>query len=112
MDRYFYSIELATNGEKIIHWSGNVYYNDGATDDKKYRLAEWTFYYISMRATRGLIKNDTFWEHVNEDVNYLTDITEQQAIDICNTYWDGKPGEYLHIKNVNEDTPCGDYWCE
>lgn len=112
MDRYFYSVELANNGEKIIHLSGNVYFNDTDTGEKQYRLAEWTYYYISIRATKGLIEKDMFYEHINEDVNYLTDITEQEAVEICNTYWNGEAGEYLHINDVNEDTPCGDYWFE
>ena len=112
MDRYFYSVELADNGDKIIHLSGNVYLNDVDDTEKQYRLAEWTYYYLSIGAAKLLIKKDTFFERVYECVNYVTDISEEEARDVCNTYWNGEPGQMLCIDDVNEDTPCGNYWFE
>ncbi len=110
MDRYFYAVELDDDGNKVIHMSGNVYWNDVDTTDTDYRCAEWTFFYIPINELKELIKNDWFYEYVNERVDYLGDLTEAEAIETCDQYFNGKPGVYLHIKDINEETPCGDYW--
>lgn len=111
MDRYFYSVE-EYNGLKEVHFSGNVYFNDADETDKCFRIAEWTGLYITVDKLKELIENDTFWEYINEQVTYLTDLTEDEAIDMCKVYFDGSSGTRLHIRSVNEDTPCGDYWFE
>lgn len=112
MDRYFYSVELDDDGNKIVHMSGNVYWNDVDTTPTDYRCAEWTFFYIKLKELRELIESDLFYEHINEFVNYLDDITEEEAFKTCDQYFNGKPGVNLHIKDVNEATPCGEYWFE
>ena len=111
MDRYFYIVE-ETNGHKEIHFSGNVYYNDADGTDKCFRLAEWTGFFITVDKLRELLEDDTFFEYINEKVNYLSDLTEDEAVEACQVYFNGKPGKWLSIKHVNEDTPCGDYWFE
>jgi hypothetical protein len=111
MDRYFYIVE-ETNGHKEIHFSGNVYYNDGDETDKCFRLAEWTGFFITVDKLKELLAKDMLWEYINERVTYLTDLTEDEAIDMCKVYFDGSSGERLDIRFVNEDTPCGDYWFE
>ena len=114
MDRYFYNVEVDENGKKYVHMSGNVYYNDGSTDtDTCYRIASWTFLYIPLEELKELLADvDVFWEYLNEKVAYLGDLTESEAIDMCQVYFGGEPGAELHIVQVNEDTPCGDYWFE
>lgn len=109
MDRYFYIVE-ETNGHKEIHFSGNVYYNDGDETDKCFRLAEWTGFFITVDKLKELLAKDMFWQYINERVTYLTDLTEDEAIDMCKVYFDGSSGTRLHISAVNEDTSCGDYW--
>lgn len=111
MDRYFYIVE-ETNGHKEIHFSGNVYFNDADETDKCYRLAEWTGFYIAVDKLKELLEDDMLFEYINEKVNYLLDLTEEQAIETCQTYFNGEPGKWLNIKHVNENTPCGDYWFE
>ena len=111
MDRYFYSVEM--DGDcKVVHISGNVYFNDSDESECNYRIAEWTFLYITLDELAELIENDNFYEYINERVNYLGDRTKEQAIEICENYFDGSAGTELHIFDVNEDTPCGDYWFE
>jgi hypothetical protein len=112
MDRYFYSVELNCDGNKVIHMSGNIYWNDVDTSETDYRCAEWTFFYISLNELKELVENGWFYEYVNERVNYLGDITKAEALEACVRYFNGKPGVYLHIEDVNEETPCGDYWFE
>lgn len=111
MDRYFYIVE-ETNGHKEIHFSGNVYYNDGDETDKCFRLAEWTGFFITVDKLRELLEDDTFFEYINEKVNYLSDLTEDEAVEACETYFNGESGKWLSIRYVDEDTPCGDYWFE
>ena len=111
MDRYFYIVE-ETNGRKEIHFSGNVYYNDGDETDKCYRLAEWTGFYITTEKLQTLLEELRFYDYINEKVSYLTDLTEDEAIKTCQEYFNGAPGKMLYITQVNEDTPCGDYWFE
>ena len=111
MDRYFYSVEM-DGDRKVVHVSGNVYFNDVDETEDCYRIAEWTFLYIYLDVLAELVENDIFYEYINERVNYLGNITEEQAIEICENYFDGTSGTELHIFDVNEDTPCGDYWFE
>jgi len=112
MDRYFYSIETNYEGNKVIHLSGNVYWNDADTTETNYRHAEWVFFYITIDELKELIKNNYFYEYVNERVHYLCDISKEEAIEVSEQYFDGNSGVCLHITNVNEETPCGDYWFE
>ena len=110
MDRYFYSVEM-DGDRKVVHMSGNVYYIVNDAEDC-YRLAEWTFLYIDINELRELIDEDVLYEYINEKVDYLTDMTKEDAMWTCISYHDGTPGTELHINDVNEDTPCGDYWFE
>lgn len=109
MDRYFYSVE-DDGGKKVIHLSGNVYFNDVDETETCYRIAEWTWMYLSLQEVSSLMKDDVFYEYINEKVVYLGDITKEEAEEICSTYFDGQPGIKLDVKSVTEDTPCGDYW--
>lgn len=111
MDRYFYIVER-TNGKTEIHMSGNVYFNDGDETDTCYRLAEWTGLYMSVYKVQALFEELNFFDYINEKVGYLTDLTEDEAIKMCQEYFNGTPGKMLRIEQVNEDTPCGDYWFE
>ena len=110
MDRYFYSIELDGNENKVVHVFGNVYWNDADTTETDYRIAEWTFLYVTIDELKELVKDDLFYDYVNERVNYLGDISEAEATEICRHYFNGEQGLYLHIEDVNNETLCGDYW--
>ena len=112
MDRYFYSIELDENNKKVIHLSGNVYFNDVDDTETNYRIAEWTFRYLDVDVAQFMFDTDTFFEFVNERVDYLGDISEEEAKKICLRYFNGEPGTELHISDIALDTPCGDYWFE
>ena len=111
MDRYFYSIEEYGN-EKVIHMCGNVYFNDVDESKTDHRIAEWTGLEITIAEVKRLVEEDNFFDYVNEKVNYLGDITKEEALDMCSTFWNGEPGIELDIKNVTEDTQCGYYWFE
>ena len=94
-----------------VHLLRNVYLNDSTTDSINcYRIAEWTFFYLTPDEIKLLFEEDLFYEYINENVNYLGDLTEKTAKETCKCYYNGKSGTELHIKNVTHDTPCGDYW--
>lgn len=111
MDRYFYSIEM-DGDHKVVHMFGNVYYNNADETDKCFKLAEWTGFFIAVDKLKELLDDDTFFEYINEKVNYLSDLTEDEAVEACQVYFNGEPGKQLRITAVDEDTPCGDYWFE
>lgn len=112
MDRYFYTVELDSDGTKIIHMNGNVYLNDIDETDTNYRCAEWTGLYISVADMQSMIDNDELFDFINEKVNYLEDLTKEEADKLCDEFFAGQPGHYFDIKNVTEDAPCGEYWFE
>lgn len=109
MDRYFYSIEEYGN-EKIIYITGNVYFNDADESETDHRIAEWTGLDLTVAKVKQLIEEDDFFDYINEKVNYLDDVTKEEALDACNTYWNGESGVELDIRTITEDTPCGYYW--
>lgn len=111
MDRYFYSVEM-DGDQKVVHLLGNIFFNDGDETDTCFRYAEWVGLCFTIKELKILIKDNLFYEYLYEKVEYLTDLTEEQAIESCQTYFAGTPGTRLHIRSVNEDTPCGDYWFE
>lgn len=106
LDRYFYIIEQSDNGNKVIHMQGNIYSND----DGSYKHAEWTFMLLEVSEAKYMLDTDTFYEFINERVNYLDDITEEVATARVENYFDGEPGKQLDIADITEDTPCGNYW--
>lgn len=111
MDKYFYSLQL-DNNEKVIHMSGNVYYNDADETENCYRIAEWTHLCIGVEDAKQMISEDEFFDFINERVNYLDNKTETEAKEMCKNYFNGNPGIELHILDITENTPCGDYWFE
>ena len=88
MDRYFYSIEDNGNS-KEIHICGNVYFNDVDETETNYRIAEWTGFYLSLEQVKELLNDDCFFDYINEQVNYLEDITKEEALELCDTFWNG-----------------------
>lgn len=113
MDRYFYSVEQDMSGKKYVHVSGNVHFNDVDESETCYRFCEFAGLYVDMAELADTMSGRLeFCDYVNARLSYLTDITEEQAIDICRTYWAGISGEELDIIEVNENAPCGYYWFE
>ena len=109
MDRYFYSVEM-DGCRKVVHLFGNVYFNDVDETDKCYRHAELVGLYLTPEEVQNLFEELCFYDYVNERFAYLRDLRQDEAIEVCKTYFNGEPGKMLRIEQVNENTPCGDYW--
>ena len=115
MDRYFYSLEKDDKGNQRIHLSGNVYYNDSDGGKFPFRIAEWVGFEMEVTQAKEMLSENeffNFFDFVSESVKYLDDLTEQGAKEMCKTYFNGTSGTELHISDITEDTPCGDYWFE
>lgn len=112
MDRYFYSIEQDGSGQKNIHISGNLYFNDACEMENNHRLAEWTGLYIPVSVAKDMIENGMFFDYINEKVAYEGDFTEADAIKMSETYFVDTGGKQLHIKDILPGTMCGDYYME
>lgn len=110
MDRYFYLVELDEDGNKVIHLSGNVYWNDIDNTKCDYTYDEWVWFYVTLDEILHGIRDNWLFDHFCEHVKYSGGITEKEAIETCEQYFDGKPGTHLSIGDVNEETPCGGYW--
>ena len=111
MDRYFYSVEM-DGDQKVVHMFGNIYYNNADETDTCFKHAEWVGMYIPIEELKEFLENDDFFDYINERVVYLDSLTEEEAIEACQVYFNSEPGKWLNIKHVNENTPCGDYWFE
>lgn len=110
MDRYFYSVELDDDGKKVVHLFGNVYLNDIDRTKYDYVYDEWVWFCVTLDEIKIGIRDNWLFEHFWENVKYSGKMTKEDAIATCEQYFDGKPGTHLSIGDVNEDTPCGDYW--
>lgn len=112
MDRYFYMVEM-DGDRKVVHISGNVYFNDNDDTETCFRLAEFTWLYMDINELKERRQDEyDFFDYLCQKVAYLEDLTEAQAIATCQEYFGGMPGTELAIWLVDEDTPCGDYWFE
>ena len=105
MNRYFYTIEEEMNGDKAIHLLGNLY-----NSDDHYSLAEWSFYYLNIIQAQSWIRSGEFNNSTNVNVKYEDSFSEEIALDLCDCYFDGKSGTYLHIADITPNTSCGDYY--
>ena len=111
MDRYFYSVELNEDGNKVVHMSGNIYWNDADETETNYRCALWTFLYMSIEELKDAIEKRWLFDCLYENVKYEENLPKAEAIDGCNRYFDGQPGTHMKLMCVNEETSCGNYWC-
>lgn len=109
MDRYFYSIE-EDNGKKYVHFSGNVFYNNGNVDGNPFRLAEWTFLYIPISECISLIGKGDLFAWIEERITNIDDLTEEECQDCINGYWNGKSGKKLPLNEITDKTECGYYY--
>lgn len=111
MDRYFYSVELNEDGDKVVHMSGNIFLNDVDETETNYRCALWVFLYMSLEKLKDAIEKNWLFDYLCENVRYEDDITEAEAVYGCEHYFDGESGMHMPIMHINEETPCGNYWC-
>lgn len=110
MDRIFYSVEKIGD-RKALHVFSEIYYLDNG-EEKDYRLAEYTGVYFEFKDLQGY--NRTFDELICETGNctYENALTEYEANEFCEEYFSNNMAHELDIYNCNQNTPCGNYWCE
>ncbi len=114
MKKVFYSVEQWSDGGndiKMIHILGEIY-QLGNGEEKGYRSAQFTEAYLEIVDIEE--SGGKFMEYIYNDGNqiYESNMTETDAEECCKSYFGGKPGTELNIYKCDEDTPCGDYWCE
>ena len=105
-DRYFYILE-DVDGERFIHIEGNLYPRE---EDDKYEFAEWSGCYVPIAEAKKMLSEGTFFNYIDELVDYCGDVSKPDAEDICSTYFNGASGTYLEVRDIDEDTPLGDYF--
>ena len=106
LDSSIVSIELDTNGHKVVHIMGDSYNADDASDTP-YRFTEYCWGYIPIE---DLIKNgmpDGDW--YGELKQYVEECSPERIEEIYEHYDNGKKPKLIALKDITEDTPCGVY---
>lgn len=104
---FFFTIEEDATG-KDVHVLTNLYRNG----DGDLRCADFVNFYIPVSAFPITSEEALFdfLELTSESVAYLGNLSEEEAYVLRDTYFDGKPGTFLSVSNITENTPCGKYW--
>ena len=102
-NRYFYSVEDWDETEgKRIHMFGNMYDNE----DGRYMYAEWVG---EMPYVSEVNNTDKYLEELMKRVKYLGDLAPEKLSLVSEAYFIGN-SKYLDLKDVNRETPVGDYY--
>ncbi len=102
-ERDFYEV-YTEDGSKYIHILGWIEERDDhimeiATDSR-------SFYKVGERPDDITFPDLTC--HYGHDYEWDE---EKKVIDYAKTYFDGKPGTHLPLREVTDNTPDGNYWC-
>lgn len=104
-DRDYYSI-YEVNGEKYIKFWG--YFYDGCDDEEKpYRCLEFVGAEIPLK---DYLEDRSVYDLIESEITqYIGDMTEDEAIEAMNGYYNGNPPVPYPLEDVTMETPCGDY---
>ena len=111
----FFSIEENNNGEKQVHIGGYIYSSDEDNGDGYWRNVEFSFCIIPLEEfIKNLEEDDNYIDTIeSENKQYIGDCTDEDAVEIINSYFDDNPADYtLHYGEITMDTPCGNYCFE
>lgn len=102
----FFSIESSDEG-KQIHISGNIY-----PCDDEWRYTEYIFLIVPLNEfIKGMKESEDYLDNLFCDSKQgIKDITEEEAVDYLNHYFDGHSANgTLTYGDITEDTPIGNY---
>ena len=106
--RNYFSVEEDFGG-KYIHYLG--YLDEDSAYPAGYRSIEGTF---CIAYIEDIPRNTNPEKHMYElfDTNkqYVYELDKNDYNEMLQEYYDGQPGRHLQLKDVNQNTPCGDYW--
>jgi hypothetical protein len=113
----FFSIDPDGNGGKEIHIGGYVYASDTDFGEGLWRNVEFSFCIVPLDEFIKNYAEDEDGEYINniegEIKQYIGDHTDEEIVEIINSYFDGNPADYtLTYGEITEDTPCGNYCFE
>lgn len=113
IDRFFYSIE-EIDGVKKVRFMGNIYENDENSLDDRYRISVWPQLYMMLNEFVEFRNTKKLYDFLYGQISMYEKLTKEELIDKCKHFFSGEPGKRLFISEVNEKTPCGNYWfdCE
>lgn len=109
-DKVFYSIEQGNDCKKI-HVFGEIYYL-GNGEENDYCFTQFTGVFLDFEDVQKSGGKLLEYIYNNGERVYEQNITSAEAEECCKTYFNGKTGTKLDIYECDEDTPCGDYWCD
>lgn len=96
--------EFMNEGERTA-WLND---KDGLVD-----IIDFTFLFIPLAEVPVIARNHEELSMRESSVKqYIARLPESMAQELNENYYgEGKPGTYLPIERVTNDTPCGEYWC-
>lgn len=115
-DTLFYSVEQHENIKKI-HILGNVsYYHLGSDRKDDHRLIGVTDVYLDFKDVESTdpesvlaVLNSIYH---NGKLRQDVDITSEKAWECFDKYIEAFNAKELNLFECNNDTPCGNYWCD
>lgn len=111
LEREFFTVYADTSGVKHLKYLGYTTMNDGEWDDVN---EEGPYRVLSYGTTVLLQKVDKeLYDFLlsGENFLYTYDCAEKLAEQALGFHGEGRTGTYLNLSDVDEQTPCGIYWC-
>lgn len=102
----FYQIE-EQDGKKVVHIMGWFWPLD-QDEEKNCRLTEYTFFIVPLDEFITWT-HDQYCEAEEKIKQYVSDLTEEEAIDAMCHFYNGNPPTPLRYKELTMQTPCGCY---
>ena len=102
----FYQVE-ERDSKKVVHIMGWFWSSDQG-EEKNCRLTECTFFIVPLDEFITWT-NDQYCEAEEKIKQYVSDLTEEEAIDTMRHFYNGNPPIPLRYKELTMETPCGGY---
>lgn len=115
MELEFFSIEPDGKGGKQIHIHGYLYTNGEDLCGGTWRNVEYSFFIVPLQEFIERYREDSDYveQTACELKQYIGDHTDAEVLDIINSYYNGKPADYLmEYCEIDMATPCGNYCFE
>ncbi|MCM1333427.1 MAG: hypothetical protein NC084_06380 [Bacteroides sp.] len=112
MDWYFYQVEKGDHGEKLVHFSGNLYDCDSGEPGENLTLDEWTGVYFTIPDLIELARNGTLADRLCAEVAYSGHLDEASGHKLAGAYFGDNRCKELPVLAISEETPCGCYRCD
>lgn len=127
LERCFYMVEEHIDGKKFIHYSTDILqdgdYPDSVVDREAYEEYDsyegtsylitdytWLFFEVGTWASKDEFE-ELLLSESNSVQQYMDRVYDTEAAKYIKDVLESEVWVELKVWEVNEDTPCGSYWC-